>query len=132
MAQDCIFCKIVASEIPAVKVYEDEQALAFLDIKPVNKGHVLVIPKVHYATMIDAPAETVSQLFVKSQALMKAIKIAVSADFVVVSVVGVEVPHFHIHLIPRFHSDGLPLMWPTKEYGDGEMEQYVQKIKNAL
>ncbi|KKQ57538.1 MAG: Histidine triad (HIT) protein [Parcubacteria group bacterium GW2011_GWA2_38_13] len=111
---NCIFCKIVSGEIPCAKVYEDEKILAFLDIKPVNLGHVLVIPKEHYANMLETPHDIIAGIFQKSKELMISIKTAMSADFVVLSVVGIDVPHFHIHLLPRYSSDGLHNFWPTK------------------
>jgi len=129
---ECIFCKIIAGEIPAAKVYEDEKILVFLDINPVNYGHVLIIPKEHYQTMIDTPDELVAYIFTKAKELMKVIKTAVNADFVVMSVVGVDVPHFHVHLVPRFKNDGLAGWWPTKKYGENEMAEYAEKIKLSL
>ncbi|MFA6254769.1 MAG: HIT family protein [Patescibacteria group bacterium] len=132
MAADCIFCKIIAGEIPAAKVYEDDKVLAFLDINPVNYGHVLLIPKEHYRMMADTPDELVAYIFTKAKELMKVIKIALKADFVVVSVVGVDVPHFHVHLVPRFKDDGLAGFGPTKKYGENEMAEYAEKIKGSL
>ncbi|OGY47032.1 MAG: hypothetical protein A3J62_03350 [Candidatus Buchananbacteria bacterium RIFCSPHIGHO2_02_FULL_38_8] len=126
---DCIFCKIITGEIPAAKVYEDDKVLAFLDINPVNKGHILLIPKEHYQMMVDTPDELVAYIFTKSKELMKAIEKAVEADYVVVSVVGLDVPHFHVHLVPRYKDDGLTGFWPTKKYEEGEMEEYVEKFK---
>ncbi len=129
---DCIFCKIVAGEIPAAKLYEDDKLLAFLDINPVNKGHTLIIPKSHHQMMVDTPDELVSDIFTKAKKLMAGIKDSLNADFVAVSVVGVDVPHFHVHLVPRYYDDGLANWWPTKKYDEGEMEQYVVKIKKEL
>ncbi len=129
---DCIFCKIVRGEIPSAKVYEDDEALAFLDINPVNKGHVLLIPKTHHQMMVDTPDDLIAYIFTKAKVLMSAIQQGLDADFVAVSVVGVEVPHFHVHLVPRFTNDGLANWWPTKQYGEGELEQYAEKIKQAV
>jgi len=129
---ECIFCKIIAGEIPCAKVYEDEKLIAFLDINPVNKGHVLIIPKEHHQMMVDTSDDLVSYIFVKAKGLMKVIKKAVEADFVIVSVVGIDVPHFHVHLVPRYNDDGLAGWWPTKKYEEGEIEEYAEKIKNAL
>ena len=129
---NCIFCKIVSGEIPCAKVYEDEKILAFLDIKPVNLGHVLVIPKEHYANMLETPHDLIAGIFQKSKELMISIKTAMSADFVVLSVVGIDVPHFHIHLLPRYSSDGLHNFWPTKEYGEGEMDNVAEKIRKEV
>jgi len=127
--ENCIFCKIVKGEIPAAKVYEDEKILAFLDINPVNFGHTLVIPKEHYPTFIDLPDELIKEIFTRAKKLIPAIKQAMNADYVVLSVVGVDVPHFHLHLIPRNFNDGLANFWPTKKYGEGELQQVADKIK---
>lgn len=132
MDQNCIFCKIIAGQIPAAKIYDDEKILAFLDINPVNKGHTLVIPKQHHPMMTDTPDDLVADVFQKSKKLMLIIKEALKADFVSVAVVGIEVPHFHVHLVPRFQDDGLANGWPTKNYDDGEIEKYAEKIKQLL
>ncbi len=126
---DCIFCKIISGEIPSSKIYEDDKVLAFLDIKPVNFGHILVIPKEHYPTFIDLPDELIKEIFTRAKKLIPAIKQAMAADFIVLSVVGIEVLHFHLHLIPRYFNDGLANFWPTKKYGEGEIQQVADKIK---
>ncbi|MDX9893269.1 MAG: HIT domain-containing protein [Patescibacteria group bacterium] len=132
MESNCIFCKIIAGQIPCAKVYEDDQVLAFLDINPVSKGHVLIVPKSHHSMMVDTPDQLVGEVFIKAKTLMKTIKRALEADFVMVSVVGIEVPHFHVHLIPRYYNDGLANGYPTQKYGEGEMDQYVSKIISQL
>jgi len=129
---ECIFCKIVAGDIPAAKIFEDDKILVFLDINPVNKGHLLIIPKDHHQMMVDTPDELVAYIFVKAKELMKVIQKAVAADFVIVSVVGIDVPHFHVHLVPRYKDDGLDNWWPTKKYEEGEVEEYSAQIKQAL
>ncbi len=129
---NCVFCKIINGDIPATKVYEDEKILAFLDINPVNHGHVLVIPKKHHPKLEETPDAVVADIFVQSKRLMIGIKKATSADYVAVSVVGTEVPHLHIHLIPRFHNDGMAQFWPTKKYGEKEMHTVAEKIRETL
>ena len=129
---DCIFCKIIAGDIPAHKVYQDDEFLAFLDINPVADGHTLLIPKSHHQMMGDVPDELLGRAFIATKKLIPSIKQALGADFVAVSVVGVDVPHFHIHLIPRRHDDGLADFWPTKKYQAGEAEKIVEQIKAAL
>jgi len=126
---DCIFCKIVSGEMPAAKVYEDEKSLAFLDINPVSPGHVLLIPKEHHQMMDNAPDELIAYLFTSAKKLMRKIKKSMVADYVVVSVAGMDVPHLHIHLIPRYANDGLANFWPTKKYKEWEMEQIAKKIR---
>jgi len=124
----CIFCKIIAGEIPAAKIFEDEKCLAFLDINPVTSGHLLLIPKEHFAAMTETPDDLVGYLYIKAKWLMPKIKKALNADYVSLSVVGTDVPHFHIHIIPRRLDDGLAHFWPTKKYAEGEMATVAEKI----
>ena len=129
---ECVFCKIVKGEIPSDILYEDDEVLAFLDIKPVNFGHTLVIPKKHYEKMENTPDDTISAVFANAKKLMKAVKEAMSADFVALLVIGIDVPHFHVHLIPRYFNDNMPIFWPRKEYRNGEQGKMAEKIKNEL
>ncbi len=131
MGNDTIFGKIIRGEIPSTTVYEDGDALAFLDINPVAKGHVLLIPKAHFVWMQDTPDELLAPLFLTAKKLMRAMIAGLGCDYVQLSVVGKDVPHFHIHLIPRFQNDGLT-GWPTLAYTEGEPDQYAKKIKAAL
>jgi histidine triad (HIT) family protein len=128
---NCIFCKIIAGEIPSAKVYEDEKVLAFLDIEPVSKGHTLVIPKEHHKMMTDAPDELIEYIFVKAKMLMNKIKKATNAYLVSLSVVGDEVPHFHVHLIPRHKDDGLS-NWNRKKYEEGQMEEEAKSLRAVI
>jgi len=126
---DCIFCKIVKGEIPSTKVYEDSNFLAFMDIKPMAKGHVLLIPKSHHQWMTDTPDEIISDVFIVAKNLMNKIKTGLPCDYVQLSIVGKEVPHFHIHLIPRFMNDGLATWTPLEYSSREEVEEYAHKIK---
>jgi histidine triad (HIT) family protein len=130
--ESCIFCKIIAGEIPAAKIYEDDKCLGFLSIEPVSFGHALLIPKEHCANMAETPDELVAYLYVKIKELMPKIKEAMGADYVALSVVGTDVAHFHIHLIPRRFDDGLAGFWPAKKYGEGEMDEAAEKIKEKI
>ena len=110
----CIFCKIVSGEIPADKIYEDESLLAFLDIAPVNPGHVLVIPKKHYENIEETPEEVLCWLIKKVKEVGLAVKngLGVSGYNIVQnngSVAGQVVPHLHFHIIPRKENDNLHL-----------------------
>lgn len=129
--ENCIFCKIVKKEIPANVVYEDKNFLAFLDIQPVSNGHILIIPKKHIAWMQDTDDLTISEIFKLSKKLMLALKNGIKSDYVQVSVVGKDIPHFHIHLIPRYFDDNLP-QFSTKKYKDGESGEVAKKITQAL
>ena len=128
---DCIFCKIVAGEIPSTKIYEDDTAIGFLDINPVSKGHTLLIPKAHHQMMIDTPDELVAKLFVTTKKILKAIQAATKSHLVGVSVMGDEVPHFHIHLIPRHADDGLS-GWSRGVYIENEKEEIAAEIKKFV
>jgi len=129
--ENCIFCKIVKKEIPCAKAYEDKNFLAFLDIEPVSNGHLLIIPKKHIVWMQDADDETVSEIFKLSKKLMNSIKKGMGCDYVQVSLAGTDVPHFHIHLIPRYLNDGLP-KFKTKKFNQEEAEEIIKKITSAI
>lgn len=130
----CIFCQIVNNELPAYKVYEDDQALAFLDINPVNSGHTLVIPKKHYENLETIPEEELSRLILvvkKVGALLKA-KLGILGYNLGENndpVAGQLIPHLHFHIMPRQEGDGLAL-WPHRVYAPGEAEEIIKKLTN--
>lgn len=125
---NCIFCKIVSGQIPAYKIYEDDTCLGFLDIQPVSMGHVLLIPKTHYEWIQDTPDDILTHIILKSKNIINNIKESLPCDYVQVSVVGKDVPHFHVHLIPRTFDDGL-VGWNTLTPEKEEFEQVLEKIK---
>lgn len=129
--ENCIFCKIIKKEIPCSDVYEDNNFLAFLDIQPVSDGHLLLIPKKHVVWMQEAEDEIISEIFKLTKKLMLVMKKGINCDYVQVSIVGKDVPHFHIHLIPRYFKDTLS-MFPTKKYKDGESSEAAKKIREAF
>lgn len=102
MNNNCIFCKIVEGNIACSKTYEDNKFLAFLDIKPETMGHVLLIPKEHYPWMQDAPDEVIKEIFVLTKNLMVKMKDELNCEFVKIKIIGKDVPHFHIHLVPQY------------------------------
>jgi len=109
--QDCIFCQIVDGEIPGRIVYEDDDAVAFLDANPMAPGHTLVVPRNHHETLGDLPADEADAVFAALHRLAPAIEAAVDADASTVAfnngeAAGQEVPHVHGHVIPRFEGDG--------------------------
>ena len=128
---NCIFCKIAKGEIPADKVYEDLDFLVFLDIHPVSDGHLLIIPKKHITWMQEASDETISNIFLLTKKMMLALKSVLPCDYVQESVVGNEVPHFHVHLIPRYNNDNFP-NFPTREYKKSLTKEIIEKITRAL
>ena len=130
----CIFCKIINNEIPCYKVYEDDKVLAFLDIKPLNPGHTLVIPKKHYSDLGEINDEDLIALIQAVKKVGELIKEKLGVGGYNVSenngaVAGQEVPHLHFHVIPRQTGDGLS-PWPRKEYKEGEAEEIVKKLNS--
>lgn len=123
--EECLFCEIAAHKIAAKIVFEDGISLAFLDIRPLFAGHCLLIPKAHYATLPDLPADLVGPLFLNAQHLTRAVESAMNAEgsFVAMNnVVSQSVPHFHIHIVPRKKGDGLRgFFWPRQKPGDMEL-----------
>ena len=109
MAEDCLFCKIIKGEVPARKVYEDENYFAFLDVSPVSKGHTLVVPKKHYPYFLDMPEGDVKEMFSLAQKLSTNLKESFSAELVFLIVMGEEVPHTHVHLIPYYGDSSVTL-----------------------
>lgn len=138
MIKDCVFCRIVRGELPAVKVHEDENTLVFMDIGPVVKGHLLVIPKAHYANLTETPPEVLAQLIAVVQKTAAAQKKALNADGINIMqsngrAAGQVVDHIHFHVIPRFSSDGHHWNWNPRKYAnDGEMQTLADKIKTEL
>jgi histidine triad (HIT) family protein len=131
---DTIFGKIIRGELPATKVYEDEQFLAFLDINPITKGHILLIPKDQYTWIHEVPNELLAQSFIKAKELIIAMRAGLPCDYVQVGVVGNEVPHFHIHLIPRTFSETVSQTnRPHVPYENSdEMNSFAEKIRSAI
>lgn len=137
MAAPCLSCAIVAGEAPAHIVLDDDIAVAFLDVKPLFKGHVLVVPRRHVDTLADLAPVDVGPLFERVRRLSAAVPEAVDAHgtFVAINnVVSQSVPHLHVHVVPRRRKDGLRgFMWPRLRYADdAEAAQYAARIAAAL
>ena len=130
---DCVFCKIIAGEIPSYKVYEDTEILAFLDINPTNPGHTLVVPKRHLVNIEEADEKILSRAMKVVKKVGASLKdnLAVPGYNVQVNndpTAGRIVPHLHFHVVPRLAEDGLKL-WPQRKYGAGEAEAVLNRIK---
>jgi histidine triad (HIT) family protein len=121
----CLFCEIAAGRIATKIIFEDEISVAFLDHRPLFPGHCLLIPKAHYVTLSDLPADLVGPLFINAQHLTRAIEAAMNAEgsFVAMNnIVSQSVPHFHIHIVPRTKGDGLRgFFWPRQKLDDAAM-----------
>jgi histidine triad (HIT) family protein len=133
----CIFCKIVRGEIPSTKLYEDDLVLSFMDINPINPGHVLVIPRTHYATLFEADPVALQACVTVARKIGKAVIRAVSAqglNFLQNNhrAAGQLIEHLHFHLIPRYENDGFLTTWPGKPYPTGDLQTTHRKIMAAM
>jgi histidine triad (HIT) family protein len=129
-------CQIAAGELDAAVVLHDDQVVAFLDHRPVFKGHVLVAPVRHVDTLLDLPAELMVPVMTAAQKVAHAVVEALGAQgsFVAINnVVSQSVPHLHIHVVPRTKGDGLRgFFWPRTTYRSGEMAAYAKLISDVL
>lgn len=135
--EHCVFCKILAGDVPAAKVYEDDKALAFLDIAPFNFGHTLVIPKAHCHGLSDMPGEYRDALFAAATKIAPAVlRVTGATGFNLLlnngSVAGQEVPHAHLHIIPRFVDDKVLLGASQKKYEGDELDEMKEKIQAKI
>jgi len=133
--EPCIFCRIVAKEVPAYTVYEDKDCLAFLDINPVNPGHLLVIPKGHYKTITDMPEKLHGHIYQVAWRLALKLQQELDPDGLKVlqnnnEQAGQVVPHFHVHLIPRVEGDGeyYREAWKSRKLSQDEFEALKAKL----
>ena len=127
-----IFSKIIAGEIPSYKIAENEKCFAFLDIFPLVKGHTLVIPKIEVDNLFDLPKDYLSELLVFAQPIAKAIERSFRCNRCGISVVGLEVPHAHIHLVPINSMDDLNFTRGKLKLSQDELKEAQQKILSNL
>jgi len=135
--EECIFCKIVRGELPSAKVYEDENCLAILDVSPVRPGHTLIMPKAHYATLVETPAGLVQAMAGVFGRLCEAVVRAVSAEGFNLFVAngrcaGQVIDHLHFHIVPRHADDGVFPAWKAGGYAEGEMEKLRMAISKHV
>ncbi|MFJ2030073.1 HIT family protein [Streptosporangium sp. NPDC087985] len=136
-AGECLFCAIGAGERPGHVVLSDGVAVAFLDTRPVFKGHVLVAPRTHVETLPDLPVPAVGPFFERVRSVAAAVEQGLEAGGTFVAMnnrISQSVPHLHVHVVPRNHKDGLRgFFWPRTTYGDpAEAEAYALRIRAAL
>ena len=129
MKIDCIFCKIVKGEIPAVKIYEDEKHFAFLDVNPINSGHTLLIPKKHTEYLFDLKDNEYSELMLKVKSFAKLLKNKLKSKKIGLIIEGFGVLHVHIHLVP-INSMGELNQKRTKPVNKDELNKIAKKIIN--
>jgi histidine triad (HIT) family protein len=134
---DCVFCKIVAGQIPSTKVHEDELTLAFMDIGEVNPGHVLVTVKPHVDNIYGLNDTLAAAVFRTAARVARAVKKAYAPEGMTLyqangAAAGQTVFHFHLHLVPRHAEDGLRLTWPVKNPPREQLEANAAKLRAAL
>lgn len=135
---NCIFCKLIAGEIPSIKLMETDQVLAFMDIGPLVKGHALVIPKQHMEQLADAPQTVLHEIMDAVQQVARAMARALKTDGINIhqangAAAGQVVPHLHFHVIPRFEHDGHHWNWTPKSYDrPEEAQQLAERIRKEL
>jgi len=137
VADECLFCRIVSGELPATVVYEDDNAVAFLDHRPLFPGHTLLVPRQHVETLGELPSKLVAPYFEAAQLLSLVVESAMDAEGTFVAMnnrVSQSVPHLHLHVVPRRRKDGLKgFFWPRTKYkSDEEMQEVKRKISAAL
>lgn len=132
----CLFCRIVAGQEPAEVVLETGAALAFLDTRPVFKGHVLVVPRDHIPTLTEVPDDQLAPLLATARTLAGSMRTALGAQgsFVAMNnTVSQSVPHLHVHVVPRTKGDGLRgFFWPRVRYAEGEAAEYAARLRAVV
>ena len=136
-AGECIFCKLIAGQIPSARVHEDALTLAFMDLGQVNPGHVLVASKRHAATLFDLTPEEAGAVMQTARRVALAARAAFAPEALNLfqancAVAGQTVGHFHIHVLPGHAGDGVDLAWPRKDPGPAALNDYAQQLRAAL
>jgi len=136
--EKCIFCSIISRELKAEIVYEDKESIAVMDKYPINDGHVLVMPKKHYSTVLDMPSAEVGSLYVRVAMVAKAVSKATNAIGLNIGQNNGEaasqiVPHMHVHVIPRYQDDAPRGKWPfRKKVDDYQLRRTAESIRRSL
>ncbi|GAA3980592.1 HIT family protein [Comamonas faecalis] len=133
----CLFCRLVAGEIPSAQVFEDEHTLAFMDIGQVNPGHVLVASKRHAATLLELTGEEAGAVMQTAQRVARAVQACFAPDGIMLlqangAAAGQTVQHFHIHVVPRHADDGIHFTWPRPSPAPDVLAGYAERLRTAL
>ncbi len=136
---ECVFCKIVVGEIPSTRIFEDEKVLSFMDINPVGRGHLLVIPKNHYPTLFDIPQEDLFAVYDSAQRIAQALKAVLEMPGLNLiqsngRAASQIIDHFHLHLIPRWPGDAMSKLmeWELKPGNMDEIGDIASRIRDRL
>jgi diadenosine tetraphosphate (Ap4A) HIT family hydrolase len=138
MAAECIFCRILRGELPAALVYQDDAVVAFMDIAPVNPGHLLVVPRTHAAGLEDLPEASGGAMFAAAQRLAGALRRSrlrcegINLFLADGAVAGQEVFHIHLHVLPRFAGDAVRFTWPRTRPAREELEEAAAAVRERL
>lgn len=128
----CVFCRIVAGEMDAYRIFEDDHTVTFLDNGPLFAGHCLVCPKQHYETLMDVPQHLLTPLFSHTQLIARAVEHGLGAGGSLIAVnnrISQSVPHLHVHVIPRKRGDGLKgFFWPRRPYRTPDEAAETQRL----
>ena len=135
--KNCLFCRIVAGEIPSTKIYEDDLVYAFLDISPINKGHVLVVPKEHHESSATIPEATAGRMFHVGSRIGVALRRKLDYDAFNLhladgAAAGQVVMHAHLHVVPRGVEDGFHWNWRQLSYAEGEAAEIAAAVSARL
>ncbi len=129
---ECVFCKIINKEIPAYIVYEDDVAIAFLDINPVSEGHLLVVPKKHVSRLTELSEEEAAEFIKRVQKIAKLVEEKLSKDYNIIinqgEKAGQVIQHLHVHIIPRYGKEQL-FLWVTHKLTEEEAKRVLEKLK---
>ncbi|WP_304507073.1 HIT family protein [Anaerotignum sp.] len=134
---DCIFCKIINGDIPSATIYENEEFKVILDRFPANEGHVLILPKQHFANIFDIDPQLAGRLFVLATKIAREMKNVLGFEHLNVmqnngTVAGQTVFHFHLHLIPRYENDGITIAYKPMDLTDAQIEDMRKKLEMSL
>lgn len=137
MKENCLFCKIIDNQIPSFVAYENNQFKVILDKFPGNKGHTLILTKEHFDDIYQMDSDTAGKLFALATVVARALKEKLDCQGLNLlqnngEVAGQTVPHFHLHLIPRYTDDGMTIPWKTKEFTNQEMQELAEGIRRYI